>query len=516
MTKPNLVFIMTDQQRFDALGANGNARIQTPNLDRLAASGANVQNYHTNCPVCVPSRCTLFTGRYPHSHRVRENHNFLEDGREIHLFRVLKQAGYALGYVGKNHLLEPGEFANFDFVDQQDEFKSEPEQKRLAAHYESRRRELSEAGHPELWRAGQFHDLPEECTRTHRTAQGALRFLADRPEDKPFCLCVSFSDPHVPHLAPRRLEPLYPLEDMELYPRREGELAERARRFHVKWRAQKADMASEADMRRYMAIYYAMVTYVDEMVGHILDRLREQGLEENTLVVFTSDHGDFCFEHGMYKKDLVLVESILHVPLLLSWSGHIAPQKLSDTLVEEVDVMPTILELMGIDSPFGVQGTSLAPCLRGEATAHKDAVFAEICPPWLYSQFPDYESFETHHGGRAATPMNVPGDFTKAIREEQWRYIWYGTGEEELYDLSRDPHELRNVAAEPSYANERARLKLRLLEWLALSEDPLDPLSIGQLQAEYGNWQGAFVMPRHQRYGPGWLKERFTPNPRQP
>ncbi|MBN2449816.1 MAG: sulfatase-like hydrolase/transferase, partial [Lentisphaeria bacterium] len=276
MPRPNLLFLMTDQQRFDALGANGNRCIHTPNLDRLAASGANLQGYYSNCPVCVPSRCTLFTGRYPHSHRVRENHTLLEDGREIHLFRVLRQAGYTLGYVGKNHLLEAGEFANFDFVDLEEEFRKEPAQRRLAEHYRARREALEQAGQPEIWRAGEFHDLPEECTRTHRTAMGALRFLEGHPADAPFCLCVSFADPHVPHQALRRFEGLYPAESVALLPRREGELAQKARRFHIKWRSQKADTADEAGMRRYMAVYYAMITYVDEMIGRLLGALRER------------------------------------------------------------------------------------------------------------------------------------------------------------------------------------------------------------------------------------------------
>ncbi len=512
--KPNVLFIMTDQQRFDALGANGNTVIQTPNLDRLAAAGINAQRFYTNSPVCVPSRCNLFTGRYPHAHRVRENHNLLECGREIHLFRALKKAGYRIGYVGKNHLLEKEEFANFNFVDLQSDFGKEPEQELLNTYYKERCERLNAEGKPEIWRAGSFHDFPDECTRTHRTVTGALRFLRERAANEPFCLCVSFSDPHVPHLAPRRFEAMYPPEKLQLYPMREGELDEKARRFHIKWRGQKADTADDAGRRHYMAVYYAMISFVDEMVGKLLDELDAQVLENDTIVVFTSDHGDFCFEHNMCKKDLVLLESLLHVPFLLRWPGRLPSRVVDHTFMEQVDVMPTLLDALGLKIPFGVQGKSLLPLLRGERNSHKDAVYGEVCPPWLYNMFEDYAAFEAHHGSWAATPMNVPGDFNKTVRTHEYRYVWYGAGEEELYDLEKDPHEQFNVAADPAYAEAKNTMKLRLFEWYALSEDPLDPLCVRQLQHEYDGWETGRVAAG-TLYGPCWLDERFTPNPRE-
>jgi arylsulfatase A-like enzyme len=291
----------------------------------------------------------------------------------------------------------------------------------------------------------------------------------------------------------------------------EGELTEKARRFHIKWRGQKADTADDAGRRHYMAVYYAMITYVDEMVGKLLNELEAQGLTDNTIVVFTSDHGEFCFEHNMYKKDLVLLESLLHVPCLIRWPGKLKAQVIDRTFAEQVDLMPTLLDLMEIETPFGVQGKSLAPLLQGKTKHHRDAVHAEICPPWLYNRFETYEEFEAHHGGWETTPINVPGDYNKAIRTEDYRYIWYGTGEEELYDLRKDPFEQNNVAADSAYAETKNTLKLDLLEWNAFSEDPLDPLSIRQLQKQYDNWETGSISPGSLE-GPGWLKERFAPN----
>lgn len=503
MKKPNLLFIMTDQQRYDALGANGNPQMHTPNMDALARSGANLHRFFTNSPVCVPSRCNLFTGRYPHSHRIRENHSVLEYGREMHLFRILKHAGYAIGYSGKNHLLEKEETVNFDFWE--GDLKDDPV---VAEWYANYRQALAAQGKPEIWRAGVFHDFPDEMTRTGKTAEAGLRFLRERDPSKPFALCVSFSDPHVPHLAPRRFAPLYPPEKLNLHPWREGELAVKPRRYHIKWRAQKADRADDAGRRNYMAVYCSMISFVDEKIGALLAELDAQGIAEDTIVVFTADHGDFCFEHNMCKKDLVLLDSLLHVPCLLRWPGHIRPQDVRDPMIEQVDVLPTILDLLDVKTPFGVQGRSFAPCLSGRRAEHKDALFGEVCPPWIYNPFADYDAMENHHGSWEKTPFNVIGDFTKSIRERDLRYTWYATGEEELYNHRTDPHELHNLASDPAYAAEKARLKLRLLEWAVRSEDPLDPLSVRQLQAEYSDWKGGEPLPGI-RLGPGWLDQRF-------
>ena len=514
MPAPNLLFIMTDQQRYDAVGINGNPIIQTPTLDRLARAGVNLHQYYTNCPVCVPSRCTLFTGRYPHSHRIRENHNLLEADREINLFRVLKHAGFSLGYIGKNHLLEKRELANFDFTDVWGyDHENSPEEEKVHEFSRARSRLMTTEG---VWACAAFHDFPGEHTRPYVKASSAIRFLEDRPGDKPFCLCLSFSDPHAPHIALRKYEKMYPLDELQPHPMMEGELDHKHMRFNIKLQASQAHKASEEQRRRFMAVYFGMISWVDEQIGRVLEALRAQGLEENTIVVFTSDHGEFCFDHGMCKKDLVLLDSLLHVPLFIRWPKALRPGNVDQAMIEEVDVMPTLLELMDVDSPFGMQGGSFTDCLRGAATSHKDAVYAEICPPWLYNPFSDYESFVAHWKaeGREHPPFNVPGDYNKSIRTADFRYTWYGDGSEELYDHRTDPHEWHNVVDDPAYADDKMRLKLRLLEWNALSEDPLDPLSIRQLQEKYGDWIGAHVNPGAMA-GPYWMDYRYTPNPRE-
>ena len=497
--KPNLLFIMTDQQRFDALGANGNRGMRTPVLDALSQGGANLQDYYTQCPVCVPSRVTMFTGRYPHSHGILENYNLLEAGREIHLFRVLKQGGYRIGLVGKNHLVDPLEQGNFDFFSGAGSEEETPGEAALMEEYYRWRREVLNVppGRSEIWRAGYVHNAPVESTRTWQTAEAACEFLegeADRKE--PFALCVSFEDPHVPHLALEEIYKQHPLEEIEL-PEFAGEeeLAQRASRWLMKYGAFNAAAATDEQKRHYIAVYRSMIAWVDTQIGRILEALDRTGRREDTLIVFTSDHGDFNFDYGLAKKDLVLVDKLLHVPCIFNWPGHIKPSRPSGSFMEQVDMVPTILELLGEAVPIGVQGKSFAPVLRGQATIHKDAAFAEICPPYLFNKYKSFEEFADEHGGRGNTPFNIPGDYCKSIRERNFRYIWYGNGEEELYDHRSDPLERWNKAADPAYAAEKQRLKIRLLEWNALTQDPLDPNLRRELQEIYHNWSPLSIQP---------------------
>lgn len=488
---PNILWIMTDQQRADALGC-ASPWMHTPNLDRLAAQGVLLRNFFTQSPVCVPSRINYITGRYPHSHRNRENNARVGPG-EPHIFRVLKKAGYQLGVIGKNHMFYEEDLANLDLdathIDRLDGINT-PEADAYRAHLAECRRQLHEIGN---WTAA-FHDHPEELTRTHRTGAAAVDYLGTVDTGRPFFLWVSFADPHVPHTAPRRFADLYPLDEMPipdgaLAGEEEAEVQGKPSRQAIKRKAQGMVGAPEEGLRRYVAVYSAMITFIDEWIGHILDALEARGLDENTIVVFVSDHGDFRGDHGMVKKDLLLYDSLLNVPAILRYPGHIPAGKVEHALVEQIDLYPTLLDYAGIEPPAGtkgapaLQGTSLRPLLDGDVGRIHDAVYAEICPPAFRNPYTSADAFiadwhanhETPgHILQWTAPFNVPGDYIKSIRTGDFKYVWYANGEEELYDLRADPGETHNLAGDATFADEKLALKLHLLEWHALTEDPLD------------------------------------------
>ena len=499
--RPNILFIMTDQQRYDALGANGNPEIHTPNLDRIAASGVNLHGYYTNHPICGPSRATLFTGRYVHSHRVRGNAkpNYVRSDQELHMFRLLKNAGYSIGYVGKNHLLRDEEWQNFDHADvwgyNHPDFWG-----RLAEQLTPSQREYAELER-ECFRAFQsergayagarFHDYPDEDTKLYAMRESALRFLRERDPERPFCLNLQIFEPHAPHIAPRRFREMYPPEEMKLPPTSENDMPGKPTRYGIKYRACRSDRVSDHDRRMFMSVYYSMVTYLDEQVGYLLEELERQGILEITLIIFTADHGDFCCHHGTVKKDTVLLDDLLHVPLLFSWPAKLEARDAREALVEEVDVLPTILDLLGLDTPFGVQGRSFAGVLTGRTGEHRDAVHAEASRPGQRNPFDSYEEWAADWAENHDEPhgINIPADYTKGIRTDRYRYNWFVTGEEELYDLENDPEEWHNLASSPEHRELKSDLKTRLFEWHVRTEDPLDQAAIERLQTEYPNWQ---------------------------
>lgn len=500
-TNPNLLFIMTDQQRFDALSGHG-GWIKTPNLDGLAAAGVDLRGHFAQAPVCVPSRCTLFSGYYPHAHGVLEN-NVSLPGRLPHLLKILRQHDYHLTYAGKNHMLPDAELAaNVDHY-APPEMMARPSPER-----EAYVRLEKEAYHHLCTRdsfgSGRYHDFPDEVTTSGMIAAQTLGDLGAAPVDRPWCMVTSFSDPHVPHLAPRRFAALYPEDGIPLPHWTPPPAGTKHRRIAVKRGAQGADRATSAEQRHYRAVYGAMCSYVDELIGRILAALQARPDADRTVIVFVSDHGDFCWDHGMVKKDLLLYDALLHVPAIIHWPARLAPRVVTETLTEHADMLPTLLDLLGLAVPPGCQGRSFGPLLCGETSRHRDEIHAEVCYPWMRSEHETAESYRrawaaaqgTDHPLARSASFNVPGDHTRAVRTLKWKYIWYGDGFEELYDLAEDPAEARNVAADPRYVKELSELRQRLQAWDAATPPPQsDASGWRQHQQQYDRWNFAASTP---------------------
>ena len=375
--RPNVLFIMSDQLRYDCVGANGNPIVKTPNMDRLAAESANFTHTFVQAPVCVPSRISYFTGRYPHSHRNRVNYTPC-DPREVFFYRLLKQAGYRTGSVGKLHFHPPtaehARSTGFDVVQIDD---GVPMTDPYSDYVRWRKANDPKAAVP-------YHATVKNARNPFRAqieyrytptawvgAQGreVLRSFAASPE--PFFLFVSFFKPHAPHTVPEPYDAMY--DGVEI-PMAKPVTLEDIRRLPAPVQKQilrgKPEYAADRGQLQWIyRSYYGGVSMVDHEVGLLLDELERSGKARNTMVILASDHGDQLLEHGLQGKN-VFFEASVRVPMMVRWPGQVRPGKYSE-LMETVDVAPSVLDCCGVPVPGELPGRELrAADLGGARPVH--------------------------------------------------------------------------------------------------------------------------------------------------
>lgn len=475
---PNILFIMTDQQRWDCLGANGNKIIQTPNLDRLAKLSANFTHAFVQSPVCVPSRVSFFTGRYPHSHKNRVNYTPLAKS-EILMQARLKEAGYTTASVGKLHLFPPtveeAKRTGFDIVELHDavpyldQFSDYVKwRNRNDPHKEIRYRQyaknVKKGENP--FRAA----IDEAFTDTAWVGQRTRHYIKQlTAADKPFFLYSSFWKPHSPYEVPAPYDQMYneidiplpkltTLEDIKRLPPPLQKLILRGKKpLH------------DMDRQRLQWIYrsyYAAISQIDKEIGLILKTLEDSGQADNTIIAFSSDHGDQLLKHGMMGKNAFFEESV-RVPFIIGYPGQVRPGQY-DELVETIDLLPTLFELAGLPEPKESQGHSLAPLIsdRGRDYQPRDAVFSENIIPEVITRGQDF-FFEK---GKGIKGIRYPD--AKMIRTQRWKYNYYPDGYGELYDLKNDPGEYHNLAGQVDHQEIESELKEKLLHWMVTADAP--------------------------------------------
>ncbi|WP_156253091.1 sulfatase-like hydrolase/transferase [Pseudactinotalea terrae] len=469
MTRPNILLLCTDQQRFSALAAAGNPEISTPNLDRLASQGALFESCYVQNPVCSPSRASLMTGRYVHSHGLWSNGVALPPHERL-FTKALAESGYDCGLVGKLHLgacfggrtearLDDG-FRVFRWA--HDPYRGSSEN---AYHRWLR------ASRPELYAAAldpssdvTFDSMPTEAHYSRWIGQETIDFLRhDREKDKPFCFIANFFDPHHGFGAPNEYldryrpdslsRPATTPDELATKPPIFAEASARSYAGHAKGFAE----YTPEQLQEVKATYYAMVSLVDDEVGRILTALEEEGLAESTVVIFTSDHGEMLGDHQLMLKGPMMYDVAVRVPLLVRWPGHIAAGQRRSELVQWVDLAPTLLEVAGLPAADAHQGTSLLGLVTGDGTWTRD---------WALSEYRD-----------SGHPYDPPVH-TTMLRHEDWKVVVHHgapttdrarTGE--LYDLARDPDELTNLWEDPAHAQTRVAMQELLLDVLVATED---------------------------------------------
>ncbi len=438
MQRPNILILYTDQQRWDALGANGNPDIRTPNLDRLASEGVNFPRFFVQNPVCMPSRISLLSSRYPSSLGIYQNGTTVPDGTLV-LPMMLHNYGYHSANLGKLHFLphanrdhaDPHPSYGFDTLVISDEpgcyddaYRAwvrdrAPDQLDLIslglpparAQWEAIMGAQPGIVHPERQRpCGVPFPADDGLTHTAFVADQTIEFIR-RHRSGPFMAIGGFYSPHSPWVTPQRFLDMYDPESLALPAIPDG------------WQAPgNRKPVPEDELRSIRQGYYGMVSEVDHHVGEILDCLETEGLAENTIVVFTADHGEYLGDYHHFGKGGPGVDCISRVPFVVRWPAGAERNLTQEGIVEAVDVVPALLEACGIPIPPSVQGRSLLPALRGQSDHGRDCALTEA--------------------------VN-----TRAIRTDGYRYAVDREGRETLYDLASDPGEYTNVASEPDYAS---------------------------------------------------------------
>ena len=459
-TRPNIVYIMTDDHAAHAIGVYGSRVNQTPHLDRLAREGALLSSVFATNAICTPSRAAILTGQYAHLNGVTMFNRF--DSSRMTVARLLQQAGYHTGMVGKWHLgSDPVGFDRWEILPGQGAYRDPV-----------------------------FYTATSEKTYTGEYATEvitdlAVDFIDKRPRDKPFFLMMHHKAPHRPwepndtqraRFASQRIPE--PVTLWDTYATRTDALHENQQRVAAdltnrdlklprppglagpelaKWNAEKPNtvtierdgksltLTGEALVRwkyqRYMQDYLATVQSVDDSVGQVLAALDKAGLARNTMVIYTSDQGFFLGDHGMFDKRFMYEESI-RMPFLVRWPAVIKPGTRSDALALNVDFAPTFLDVAGLAPSADMQGRSLLPILRGRAPSDwRTSMY------YRYYHDPGDHNTRAHYGVRTRTHKLI-----YFWKKDQW----------ELFDLVNDPHELHNLYGEPGQEALTATLKSEL------------------------------------------------------
>ena len=477
MTKFNLLFIFTDEQRADTIAAYGNPHIEMPNLNRLASESVIFNLAYVTQPVCTLSRSSIMTGLYPHTNGCTENNASLPSDIPC-LPEMLADQDYVTGYHGKWHLGDEV-FPQHGF----DEWISINDG--YAKYYSpGRDREAPSSYHHFLIEHGfkpangkTFHRyevarMPEEFSKPAFLAQGASRFIREN-KNHPFILYVNFFEPHMPFFGPR--DDQYNPDEI-LLPENFNALPTQEQPFKMRLFYQGyyekgnhgLPLKTEEDWRRIIANYWGLCSLVDTHVGTILNTLDECGLRDNTIVVYTSDHGDMMGSHRLLAK-CVMFEEAIRVPLLMRLPEQRSSRRIWGP-VSQIDLVPTLLDLMGQPIPDHLQGKSLKPLLEKPGdVAHEEDVFIEWNGP--NNGFGDVLGKVSSPEWMAslATKEQIEQVTTDPVRTvitpDGWKFNYSPLGEHELYNLKHDPLETRNLATEPEHQPRMQELTARIRRW---------------------------------------------------
>ncbi len=423
--RPNIVYVCSDQHNGRIVGANGRPMARTPNMDRLAAMGVNFRNAYTVSPVCVPGRAAMMTGRFASD--VDSYCNSTPLGRHPSWGNYLRDAGYRCMATGKLDLTGGADYG-FEEIETTHGHSKNPDITSLF------RAPLCFRANERRLITGTFSERHDHDETLARRAVDFIR--ARKGDDKPWAVYVGMHMPHPKWDAHKRFESLYPADKIPLPRIPAGYWEKRHPAFQMMANFKNVSTPVPADrVRKARAAYLGMVTEVDEYLGLVLDEVTASGQLDNTLFIYTSDHGEMGGDHGLWLKN-VLLENAARVPLMMAGAG-LPKGAVVETAVSHTDLVATMVEMAGARATAPLRGQSLIPLARGQAGSH-----------------PGFAYCESHSEG------NCTGSF--AIRKGDWKYIYFTGDEPLLFNLKDDPGEFVNLAGKPATAPVQRELHAHL------------------------------------------------------
>ncbi len=473
MNQPNILILLTDQQRKDSLGCYGNTVTATPNLDRLAARGVRFDNAYVANPICMPSRFSIFTGQNIRNHGQWTNGLQLEE--QPNIISELAGRGYQTANIGKIHFTTYRGKDNYESIEYWQKQGTDVgwngpywgfEHVELTIHHTMALAHYGKwfyerGGTDEMMRTdkqtGLKTTLPPELHDSTFIAERTVNYLQNvRDRNKPFFLVSSFPDPHHPFDPPAETAARYPLDSVTMPTGSSEDLKTRpdhyARHFCDGWhrkgniRERHPDGVSEQETRQRIANTAAMVDLIGQNVGKILDELENQGLLENTIIIHTTDHGELLGDHGLWYKGPFYYQGLINIPLIITVSDGLKGVS-SQALFSHVDLVPTLCDLLGVSTDLYVNGISQKQVLTGSRQDVREHCLVE------------------YRNGYGDADVS-----SRALVNKKYKYVYYQTGEEELTDLEKDPMETTSQADNPEYREIKMEMKDKLLREILCTE----------------------------------------------
>lgn len=468
MNPANVIIITIDECKASAMSPYGNNPVFTPAAELAARQGVTFENSFTCHPKCVPSRCCLMSGRYSHTNGHRTLPGYELSHGESNLAAILIREGYVTGMFGKNHTVEE-EYKYQIF----DEYTKE-----IRGSINTPQEGCMQADDP-MYRAfyrGRWEDGHKDEPRDYYNVEDGIDFIK-RHKEEAFFLLMNLNMPHPVYWEMSPYIKMIREKGIALPPKHSLENTPSTLRSYRK--AYNLEMLTDEQWQKIIEAYYSMVSYIDNQVLKIYEAVKKYGLESNTLIIYTSDHGDFAGEHGCTEKyDTMFYDCLIKIPLYIQYPPLIPSGVKLASLVENVDILPTVLDILNLPVPGNVHGKSLLPYISGKVHKHKDSVFCEggveeqAIRKAPHYDSPECERMKPNYYWKQVALVDYPLSMqrSKMVRTHEWKLVYRQNGEKELYNILKDPEEFCNRAQDPECREVLFELMQMLIEWLIKTE----------------------------------------------